>query len=150
MSGVAELVTSGPLILALPVAGAAGAVTFLSPLLPLVPGYRRSSPAWPGRQARRLRPPAGSPSGTFRRAAFGRFRRGADASAVAVAAPSRSLGRRRSTVPARPRAPGAGSWPGPRCSSWGFGGLVTYRAALGGLGRLLTGHARLLPRFSAG
>src|ERR1035441_6843111 len=40
MSGVGQLVTSGPLILALPVAAAAGAVTFLSPcVLPLVPGY---------------------------------------------------------------------------------------------------------------
>jgi hypothetical protein len=40
MSGTAQLVTSGPLILALPVAAAAGAVTFLSPCcLPLVPGY---------------------------------------------------------------------------------------------------------------
>src|SRR6185437_8451635 len=40
MSGVGQLVTSGPLILALPVAAAAGAVTFLSPCcLPLVPGY---------------------------------------------------------------------------------------------------------------
>src|SRR5580693_7618259 len=40
MSGIGQLVTSGPLILALPVAAAAGAVTFLSPCcLPLVPGY---------------------------------------------------------------------------------------------------------------
>jgi cytochrome c-type biogenesis protein len=37
---VGSLVTSGPLILAIPVAAAAGAVTFLSPCcLPLVPGY---------------------------------------------------------------------------------------------------------------
>jgi cytochrome c-type biogenesis protein len=40
MSGVGSLVYSGPLILAIPVAAAAGAVTFLSPCcLPLVPGY---------------------------------------------------------------------------------------------------------------
>src|SRR5476649_1574791 len=40
MSGIGQFVTSGPLILALPVAAAAGAVTFLSPCcLPLVPGY---------------------------------------------------------------------------------------------------------------
>src|ERR1700733_12414378 len=40
VSGIGQLVTSGPLILALPVAAAAGAVTFLSPCcLPLVPGY---------------------------------------------------------------------------------------------------------------
>ncbi|HEX3922474.1 MAG TPA: cytochrome c biogenesis protein CcdA [Streptosporangiaceae bacterium] len=37
---VGSLVSSGPLILAIPVAAAAGAVTFLSPCcLPLVPGY---------------------------------------------------------------------------------------------------------------
>jgi cytochrome c-type biogenesis protein len=38
--GVGDLVTAGPLLLAIPVAAAAGAVTFLSPcVLPLVPGY---------------------------------------------------------------------------------------------------------------
>lgn len=37
---IASLVSSGPLLLAMPVAAAAGAVTFLSPCcLPLVPGY---------------------------------------------------------------------------------------------------------------
>src|SRR5260221_13902182 len=37
---VGSLVSSGPLLLAVPVAAAAGAVTFLSPCcLPLVPGY---------------------------------------------------------------------------------------------------------------
>jgi cytochrome c-type biogenesis protein len=40
MSGVEHLVQSGPLILAAPIAAAAGAITFLSPCcLPLVPGY---------------------------------------------------------------------------------------------------------------
>jgi cytochrome c-type biogenesis protein len=40
MSGVQQLVLSGPLLLAVPVAAAAGAITFLSPCcLPLVPGY---------------------------------------------------------------------------------------------------------------
>ena len=40
MSGVTHLVQSGPLILAAPIAAAAGAITFLSPCcLPLVPGY---------------------------------------------------------------------------------------------------------------
>src|SRR5580700_7722797 len=38
--GIAHLVLSGPVLLAIPVAAAAGAVTFLSPCcLPLVPGY---------------------------------------------------------------------------------------------------------------
>ena len=37
---VISLVSSGPLLLAMPVAAAAGALTFLSPCcLPLVPGY---------------------------------------------------------------------------------------------------------------
>ena len=37
---IAGVVGSGPLLLAIPVAAAAGAVTFLSPCcLPLVPGY---------------------------------------------------------------------------------------------------------------
>src|SRR5215469_5456247 len=37
---VGTLITSGPLIVAIPVAAAAGAVTFLSPCcLPLIPGY---------------------------------------------------------------------------------------------------------------
>ena len=40
MSGVGHLILSGPLPFAVPVAAAAGAVTFLSPcVLPLVPGY---------------------------------------------------------------------------------------------------------------
>ncbi|HUA41755.1 MAG TPA: cytochrome c biogenesis protein CcdA [Streptosporangiaceae bacterium] len=40
MSGLTSLVSSGPVLLAIPVAAAAGAVTFLSPCcLPLVPGY---------------------------------------------------------------------------------------------------------------
>ncbi|HME63477.1 MAG TPA: cytochrome c biogenesis protein CcdA, partial [Streptosporangiaceae bacterium] len=65
MSGAAQLVTSGPLILALPVAAAAGAVTFLSPCcLPLVPGYlsyvtgmagvsaQRRLRRWPSRPSR--------------------------------------------------------------------------------------------------
>jgi cytochrome c-type biogenesis protein len=40
MSGVGHLILSGPLLFAVPVAAAAGAMTFLSPcVLPLVPGY---------------------------------------------------------------------------------------------------------------
>jgi cytochrome c-type biogenesis protein len=40
MSGVGNLISGGPLIVAMPVAAAAGAITFLSPCcLPLIPGY---------------------------------------------------------------------------------------------------------------
>ena len=67
---VASLVSSGPLILAMPVAAAAGAITFLSPCcLPLIPGYlsyvtgmsgvdaQRAQAGGPGRS----RPGRGSP-----------------------------------------------------------------------------------------
>ena len=40
MNGIEGLMSSGPLIAAIPVAAAAGAITFLSPCcLPLIPGY---------------------------------------------------------------------------------------------------------------
>jgi cytochrome c-type biogenesis protein len=40
MSGIQQVMLSGPLILAAPIAAAAGAITFISPCcLPLVPGY---------------------------------------------------------------------------------------------------------------
>jgi cytochrome c-type biogenesis protein len=40
VSGVGHLIMSGPVLLAIPVAAAAGAITFMSPCcLPLVPGY---------------------------------------------------------------------------------------------------------------
>ena len=52
---VENLVSSGPLILAIPVAAAAGALTFLSPCcLPLVPGYLSYITGMSG--ARRARP----------------------------------------------------------------------------------------------
>jgi cytochrome c-type biogenesis protein len=57
--GVGNLVLSGPLILAVPVAVAAGAVTFLSPcVLPLVPGYLSYVTGMSGTAAGPDRPPA--------------------------------------------------------------------------------------------
>jgi cytochrome c-type biogenesis protein len=73
MSGVGGLMTSGPLILAIPVAAAAGAITFLSPCcLPLIPGYlsyvtgmsgadaQQAASAGPGHPASRGRTLAGA------------------------------------------------------------------------------------------
>ena len=70
---VFSLVSSGPLILAVPIAAAAGAVTFLSPCcLPLVPGYlsyvtgmagvgaQPASSAARSASAARQRPPVGA------------------------------------------------------------------------------------------
>jgi cytochrome c-type biogenesis protein len=59
---VASVVGSGPLLLAIPVAAAAGAVTFLSPCcLPLVPGYLSYATGMSGADASEAK---GRPSGT--------------------------------------------------------------------------------------
>ena len=147
MSGAAQLVTSGPLILALPVAAAAGAVTFLSPCcLPLVPGYlsfvtgmagAAGSPAAPAAvsvPSSSVSSPASSPASSPTSAA------GPDLGgpAVVVAAPP-------SAPPAA--APRARVVAGTALFVLGFSVVfVAYGAALGGLGHLLTGHARLLTR----
>ena len=161
MSGVGQFVTSGPLILALPVAAAAGAVIFLSPCcLPLVPGYLsfvtgmavgRASPA--GRcgrlasrrerwRAARQPPRSGSPAAVAAPgAASGPVP--PDGSGVAVAAPplaATAIGPPRGRVVA-----------GTALFVLGFSIVfVAYGAALGGLGHLLTGHARLLTRVLGG
>src|SRR5579863_1436121 len=60
---VTELVQSGPLLLAIPVAAAAGAITFLSPcVLPLVPGYLSYVTGMSGAAADRAPAPDGSNS----------------------------------------------------------------------------------------
>jgi cytochrome c-type biogenesis protein len=134
MSGVAQLVTSGPLILALPVAAAAGAVTFLSPCcLPLVPGYvsfvtgmagaTESPTASVSSRSSRVVPP--------------------DGSRLAVAARPVTA-----TVPVPPRGRVVA---GTALFVLGFSAVfVAYGAALGGLGHLLTGHARLLTQILGG
>ena len=134
MSGTAQLVTSGPLILALPVAAAAGAVTFLSPCcLPLVPGYLSFVTGMAGASGAAPAPAAGPVSGPALTP---------DGSAVAVAA--------RPVAPAVP-APRARVVAGTALFVLGFSVVfVAYGAALGGLGHLLTGHARLLTRILGG
>jgi cytochrome c-type biogenesis protein len=135
MSGAAQLVTSGPLILALPVAAAAGAVTFLSPCcLPLVPGYLSFVTGMAGASGSSPAPAtAPAPSSP---ASGG----GPDGAAVAVAAPPAVA-----SVPAVPRARVVA---GTALFVLGFSVVfVAYGAALGGLGHLLTGHARLLTRI---
>ena len=136
---ITQLVTSGPLLLALPVAAAAGAVTFLSPCcLPLVPGYLSfvtgmagaggpSSPAEPAS----VPPAAGEPAA------------GTPAAGVAVAAPPLAD---TAAVPPRGRVVA-----GTALFVLGFSVVfVAYGAALGGLGHLLTGHARVLTQVLGG
>jgi cytochrome c-type biogenesis protein len=137
MSGVTELVTSGPLILALPVAAAAGAVTFLSPCcLPLVPGYLSFVTGMAGASGTQ---PAVSDDSPGQAAAVG-----VAPSGVAVAA-------RPAAVVVRAPAPRGRVVAGTALFVLGFSVVfVAYGAALGGLGHLVTGHARLLTQILGG
>jgi cytochrome c-type biogenesis protein len=146
MSGIGQLVTSGPLILALPVAAAAGAVTFLSPCcLPLVPGYLSFVTGMAGAARAPEAPEApASASGAAAPVAAASAGPAAGTAAVAVAAPAR---------------PTAGAVAAPRSRViagtalfvLGFSVVfVAYGAALGGLGHLLTGHARVLTQVLGG
>jgi len=135
---VTQFVASGPLILALPVAAAAGAVTFLSPCcLPLVPGYLSFVTGMAGAGE----PPAAAPSP--RAAAV----TAPDGSGVAVAAPPLPA----ISVALPPRSPRGRVVAGTALFVLGFSVVfVAYGAALGGLGHLLTGHARLLTQILGG
>jgi len=142
MTGIGHLVSSGPLILALPVAAAAGAVTFLSPCcLPLVPGYLSFVTGMAGASGAEPAPADAVADGPALLST-------GSGALVAVAAPP---------VAAPPvAAPPVGGAAPPRGSRGrvvagtalfvlGFSVVfVAYGAALGGLGHLLTGHARLL------
>ena len=136
---ITQFVTSGPLLLALPVAAAAGAVTFLSPCcLPLVPGYLSFVTGMAG---------AGGPSSPAEPAsvppAAGTAAAGAPAAGVAVAAPPLAA---TAAVPPRGRVVA-----GTALFVLGFSVVfVAYGAALGGLGHLLTGHARALTQVLGG
>jgi cytochrome c-type biogenesis protein len=149
-------VTSGPLLLALPVAAAAGAVTFLSPCcLPLVPGYLSfvtgmagaggpASPAAPGSVPAASASAAGAPaSGAPASGAPGPPASGVPPSGVAVAAPPLAG---TAAVPPRGRVVA-----GTALFVLGFSVVfMAYGAALGGIGHLLTGHARVLTQVLGG
>ena len=145
---ITQLVTSGPLLLALPVAAAAGAVTFLSPCcLPLVPGYLSfvTGMAGAGGPASPPAPasvPAASASAT-EVSATGAPATGAPVSGVAVAALPLAA---TAAVPPRGRVVA-----GTALFVLGFSVVfMAYGAALGGLGHLLTGHARVLTQVLGG
>jgi cytochrome c-type biogenesis protein len=141
VSGVGQLVTSGPLLLALPVAAAAGAVTFLSPCcLPLVPGYVSfvTGMAGAGAGGPRPVPAAGDPVPDGPGAG-----EGSGGSGLAVAAPP--------VAPAVPAPARSRVVAGTALFVLGFSVVfVSYGAALGGLGHLLTGHARTLTQILGG
>jgi len=135
---VTQFVASVPLLLALPVAAAAGAVTFLSPCcLPLVPGYLSFVTGMAGAGE----PPAAAPSPRAPAVTA------PDGSGVAVAAPPLPA----ISVALPPRSPRGRVVAGTALFVLGFSVVfVAYGAALGGLGHLLTGHARLLTQILGG
>jgi cytochrome c-type biogenesis protein len=146
MSGIGQLVTSGPLILALPVAAAAGAVTFLSPCcLPLVPGYLSFVTGMAGASGAQSAPADALPAGQASLSAGpgGRVAVAAPPVAPPVAAPPLAA----PSLTAPPRGSRGRVVAGTALFVLGFSIVfVAYGAALGGLGHLLTGHARLLTR----
>jgi cytochrome c-type biogenesis protein len=126
---VQNLVSSGPLLLAMPVAAAAGALTFLSPCcLPLVPGYLSYVTGMSGAGA------AGAGSG------------GASAAAAAAAGADGSDGGVATrTVTTTARDPGAAAKGravvGTALFVVGFSLVfAVYGLAIGGLGQLLRAH----------
>jgi cytochrome c-type biogenesis protein len=140
MSSVGQLVSTGPVLLALPVAAAAGAVTFLSPcVLPLVPGYLSfvTGMAGVGGGAARSAP---EPTGTDGLPAD----TDGSSSGVAVAAPPAAPA---VAAVASPAAPRGRMVAGTALFVLGFSLVFAAEgAAFGGFGHLLTGHARELTR----
>ncbi len=132
MSGAANLVFSGPLVLAVPVAAAAGAVSFLSPCcLPLVPGYVSYITGMSGADLQQRA--ARSRAGTL----------------VAVgAAGAGDDGASDETRPAAPEPTQAAAGRGRTLAGaalfvLGFAALfATYGALFGGLGATLSAHQR--------
>jgi cytochrome c-type biogenesis protein len=141
--GIGNLVTSGPLILAVPVALAAGAVTFLSPCcLPLVPGYLCYLTGMSGTDADlagNVSPPrdvAGGPSpGSLAMAGAGGGSVATATQRVAEAGP-----------PGRSRVVAGAS-----LFVLGFSALfASYGVLFGGLGATLLGHQQAATRILGG
>ena len=135
---VMSLVSSGPLLLAIPVAAAAGAVTFLSPCcLPLVPGYLAYITGMSGADATAT----GAPPGT---AADGEL--AADGAAGGVTTQART----KAATPSTARRTGR-TVAGTALFVAGFSAVFALTGlAVGGLGQLLSAHDSLLTRILGG
>jgi cytochrome c-type biogenesis protein len=146
---IGQLVVSGPLLLAMPVAAAAGAVTFLSPCcLPLVPGFLSFVTGMAG--AGGSAPPVAavttatadaSADASITSASMGTsVPVGISAPAVTLV-PAVTLARPAALVP--PVPPRSRIVAGTALFVLGFSLVfITWGAALGGLGTLLRGHPR--------
>ncbi len=134
MSGVGSLMSSGPLILAIPVAAAAGAITFLSPCcLPLIPGYLSYVTGMSGADAEQAE--SAGPAG---RLSYVTGMSGADAEQPGSAGSAVRVTRGRTVA-------------GAALVVLGFSALfAAYGAAFGGLGALLLTHQRELIQVLGG
>jgi cytochrome c-type biogenesis protein len=125
---VQQLVFSGPLILAVPVAAAAGAITFISPCcLPLVPGYLAYATGMSGSDAQDSRGQVATPD---------------EAAATAQAGGGTAVATAATVSTANPARPGRGrTIAGTMLFILGFSALfATYGAASGSLGGSLLAH----------
>jgi cytochrome c-type biogenesis protein len=131
---VINLVSSGPLLLAIPVAAAAGAVTFLSPCcLPLVPGYLAYITGMSGADATVATATAPADAGSEENEADAGGGVTTRARARATAASARHTGR---TVA------------GTALFVAGFSAVFSVTGgAVGGLGQLFSAHDSLLTRI---
>ena len=136
--GIGQLVMSGPLVLAVPVALAAGAVTFISPCcLPLVPGYLSYVAGMSGTDGQRSADPVAGPDGSPPSVA------GAAAGPVAVVVSPAAV-RSGSAMRGRTVA-------GTALFVLGFSALfASYGAAFGGLGVMLLSHQQVLLQVLGG
>jgi cytochrome c-type biogenesis protein len=148
--GIGHLVLSGPLILAVPVAAAAGAVTFLSPcVLPLVPGYLSYVAGMSGVDAQASPAPGHGEDG-------GQAPAESTAAAGDAAGPDRPAPGGRTAVKA-PATPVAASPGRPRTVAGtalfvlGFSAVfATEGVAFGGLGSVLRTHVAGLTQILGG
>lgn len=147
--GIDQLVASGPLLLAVPVALAAGAVSFISPCcLPLVPGYLSYVAGMSGADAERAAATRSAPGdaggaggGAATVAATGG---GGPALAAATAPPA-------TAAIAAPAASRGRTVAGTALFVAGFSLLfASYGAAFGGLGAVLLSHQRVMLQVLGG
>jgi cytochrome c-type biogenesis protein len=141
---VQTLVTSGPLLLAMPVAAAAGAVTFLSPCcLPLVPGYLSYLTGMSGAGAGAATAAKTSAASAAEAAAAGDSAAGDSAAEDSAVGDGGGVTTRTRTA-AAPAAPPVGrAVAGTALFVLGFSLVFAfYGLALGSLGQLLHAHNR--------
>jgi cytochrome c-type biogenesis protein len=152
---VVSLVSSGPLLLAMPVAAAAGAVTFLSPCcLPLVPGYLAYITGMSGADAAAggAAPATAVADSTVADSEPG----AADLSTAGLSAGAGSgsggvATRARATAAASPARPTGRTVAGTALFVLGFSAVFSVAGlAVGGLGQLFSAHDSVLTRVLGG